>query len=93
MKKKIVSFFKKNSSASFKPKDLAHKLDYTSEHEYQEMKSVLHSLTSEGYLSRAGKRYRLNLISESNKVTCNFKFNHARYGLTHKQITEPTTPT
>ncbi|MBK7378863.1 MAG: ribonuclease R [Ignavibacteriales bacterium] len=80
MKKKIVSFFKKNSSASFKPKDLAHKLDYTSDHDYQEMKSVLHSLTSEGYLSRTGKRYRLNLISESNKVTGIFQLNEGGYG-------------
>lgn len=80
MKKKIVSFFKKNPSASLKSKDLAHKLGYASDHEYQEMKSVLHSLLSEGFLSKTGKRYRLNLIFESNKVTGIFQMNEGGYG-------------
>lgn len=80
MKKKIVSFFKKNSSASFKTKDLAQKLDYSSDHEYQELKSVLHSLATEGILVRSGKRYKLNVISESNRIAGTFQLNVGGYG-------------
>ncbi len=63
MKNKIKSFFKKYSSAKIKTKALAKKLGYTEPHKYAEMKAVLHSLFTEGFLDRSGKRYFLNKVS------------------------------
>lgn len=68
MKKKIISFFKKNPGRDFKSKEIAKKLDLTSDYEYEALKSTLYSLFEEGVLLRTGKNYRLNRIPSSNIV-------------------------
>ena len=68
MKKKIISFFKKNPGRDFKSKEIAKKLDLTSDHEYEALKSTLYSLFEEGVLLRTGKNYRLNRVPSSNMV-------------------------
>ncbi|HUX60738.1 MAG TPA: ribonuclease R [Ignavibacteriaceae bacterium] len=68
MKKKIISFFKKNPGRDFKSKEIAKKLDLTSDYEYEALKSTLYSLFEEGVLLRTGKNYRLNRIPSSNMV-------------------------
>ena len=68
MKKKIISFFKKNPGRDFKSKEIAKKLDLTSDYEYEALKSTLYSLFEEGVLLRSGKNYRLNRVPSSNMV-------------------------
>ena len=69
MKKKIISFFKKNPGRGFKTRDVALKLDISDEHDYASLKSCLHSLVEEEFISRSGKRYMLNHTPKSNKLT------------------------
>ncbi len=69
MKKKIISFFKKNPGRNFKNKEIAKKINVTSDHEYQSLKSVLFDLAEEGFLSKNGKQYSINRLPASNSVT------------------------
>ena len=69
MKKKIISFFKKNPGREFKSKDVAKKLNINSDHEYSSLKSVLYDLYQEKFLTKNGKKYKLNNLPETNKVT------------------------
>jgi ribonuclease R len=80
MKKELKSFFKKNPTSAFKPKDIARKLDLTSDHEYAELKSMLHKLTEDAFLSRSGKRFKLNTIPSSNKLSGTLEINPNGYG-------------
>jgi len=69
MKKKIISFFKRNPGREFKSKDIAKKINLNGDHEYEALKSVLFDLAEEGFLSKIGKRYRLNRMPVSNSIT------------------------
>lgn len=80
MKKKIISFFKKNSGSSFKSKEIAKKLGYTADHEYQSLKYVLHQLLEEETIFRKGKRFMLNSVPDSNVVTGTLEVTNAGYG-------------
>lgn len=80
MKKKIKAFFKKNPGASLKPKELAKKLNITEDHDYAALKSVLHQLVEEEYLSKEGKRYKLFSMPETNRVTGQLTINQGGYG-------------
>ncbi|AFN75106.1 ribonuclease R [Melioribacter roseus P3M-2] len=68
MKNKIKAFFKKHPGLKIKAKDLAKKLNISSEHEYAELKHILFKLTEEGYLTKLGKRYLLNSSEPQNLV-------------------------
>ncbi|MGD8778894.1 MAG: ribonuclease R [Ignavibacteria bacterium] len=59
MKKEIKAFFKKRPSLRIKAKELSKKLNATEPHQYAKLKEVLFKLTEEGYLEKAGKRFKL----------------------------------
>ncbi|HSL89236.1 MAG TPA: ribonuclease R [Ignavibacteriaceae bacterium] len=80
MKKEIKSFFKKNPTRGFKTKDIARNLDLISDYEYAELKSILHKLTEELFLVKSGKRFKLNTIPASNKMTGTLEVNSNGYG-------------
>jgi ribonuclease R len=80
MKKKIISFFKKHPGTAFRSKDIAKKLGITTEHEYSSLKACLYKLYEEDYLSRTGKRYKLNNIPTSNRLIGVLEINQAGYG-------------
>jgi ribonuclease R len=80
MKKELKSFFKKNPTSAFKPKDIARRLDLISDHEYAELKSMLYKLTEDTFLSRSGKRFKLNTIPSSNKLSGTLEINPNGYG-------------
>lgn len=80
MKKKIISFFKKNPGREFKSKEIARRLDIGTDHEYSALKSVLYDLYEEDFLSRSGKRYKLNNIPDTNRVTGKLQVVNGSYG-------------
>jgi ribonuclease R len=80
MKKDIKALFKNNPGRSFKNKDVAKKLNITAEHEYSALKAAIHKLYEEDYLSKNGKRYKLNTIPKSNRVTGVLEINQGGYG-------------
>ena len=80
MKKKVISFFKKNPGRGFKPKEISQKLNLNPDYEYSAMKSVLHKLYNEQFLTKSGKKYRLNIIPNLNKVTGTLGINQGGYG-------------
>ena len=80
MKKKIIAFFKKNPSRGFKTRDVALKLDVTDEHDYASLKSYLHSLVEEGFITRSGKRYMLNHSPKSNSITGTLQITQQGFG-------------
>ena len=80
MKKKIISFFKKNPGREFKSKDVAKKLNINSDHEYSSLKSVLYDLYQEKFLTKNGKKYKLNNLPETNKVTGILQIVNGGYG-------------
>lgn len=80
MKKEIKSFFKKNPTRGFKTKDIAHNLNLISDYEYAELKGVLHKLTKDSFLVKSGKRFKLNTIPASNKLTGTLEVNTNGYG-------------
>ena len=80
MKNKIISFFKKNPGKDFKSKDIAKKLNINSDHEYSSLKSVLYDLYQEKFLIKNGKKYKLNNLPESNKVTGVLQIVNGGYG-------------
>ena len=80
MKKKIISFFKKNPGRGFKTRDVALKLDITDEHDYASLKACLHSLVEEEFISRSGKRYMLNHSPKSNKITGTLQITQGGFG-------------
>lgn len=80
MKKELKSLFKKNPNRSFKSKEVARRLDLTTDHEYAQLKASLHKLFEEGFLSKAGKRFKLNTIPASNVVVGTLEINSSGYG-------------
>ena len=80
MKKKIIAFFKNNPGREFKSKEIAKKLDVSSDHEYSSLKAALHDLYEEKFLSKNGKRYRLGQIISSNKVSGTLQITNGGYG-------------
>ncbi len=80
MKKKLISFFKKNKSRLFKLKELQKKLSINSDHEYSSLKATVHLLYKEGFLEKAGKKYKLATKSLQNKITGTLQINKAGYG-------------
>jgi ribonuclease R len=80
MKKKVISFFKKNPGRGFKNKEIAKKLDITSDQEYSSLKALVHKLYEDNFLTRSGKRYYLNQQPYSNTVTGTLELNPAGYG-------------
>ena len=69
MKKKVIAFFKKNPGRGFKPKEISQRLRLDAGHEYSALKSVLHKLYEEQFITKNGKKYKLNIIPSVNKVT------------------------
>ena len=80
MKKKIISFFKKNPGREFKSKEIAKKLNIDSDHEYSSLKSLLYDLYQEKFLIKRGKKYKLNNLPETNKVTGVLQIVNGSYG-------------
>ncbi len=80
MKKKIIAFFKKNPGRGFKPKEISQKLQLDSGFEYSALKSVLHQLYEEQFLTKSGKKYKLTLIPNMNMVTGVLKINQGGFG-------------
>ncbi len=80
MKKEIISFFKKNPGRSFRNKDIAKRLQITSEHDYSALKFTLHKLYEENFLTKNGKRFKLNPIPDGNKITGRLQINQGGFG-------------
>jgi ribonuclease R len=80
MKKKIISFFKKNSSLSFKSKEIAKRLKLTSEDEVVSLKHFLYQLYDENFLTRNGKRYKLNQNASSGKIIGELQISPGGFG-------------
>ncbi len=80
MKNKLIAFFKKNSGRQFKSKEIAKKLNISTEHEYSSLKSLLNSLYKEGFLAKSGKRYKYNAMIKSNTVTGKLEVKEGGFG-------------
>lgn len=80
MKKKLISFFKKNSSFSFKSKEIAKRLNLTSEDEINSLKHFLYKLYEEDFLSKNGKRYKLNFTSKTGTITGELQISPGGFG-------------
>jgi ribonuclease R len=80
MKKELIAFFKKNPGREFKSKKVAKKLNISANHEYASLKSALFDLYDEKFLARNGKRYKLNQVTLSNKVTGILQITAGGYG-------------
>jgi ribonuclease R len=91
MKKKVKSFFKQSPERSYKSKEIARLLKIKSDEEYAELKAVLYQLISTNFLSRVGKKYKLNVLPDSNKIIGNFQFHKNGFGFVvpkNKQISD-----
>ncbi len=80
MKNKLIAFFKRNSGRQFKSKEIAKRLNITSEHEYSSLKALLNSLYKEGFLTKSGKRYKYNPMPKSGTVTGTLEVKEGGYG-------------
>lgn len=80
MKNRIIKYFKNSPGRAIKSTQLAEELQLTSEHEYEQMKSVLHQLTTEGVLQKEGKRYMLNKSSLTNRLIGTLEINRSGFG-------------
>lgn len=80
MKKKIISFFKKNSNTSFKTAEIAKRLKISSGDEIVSMKHFLHQLYEEKFLARNGKRYKLHQNASSGKITGELQISPGGFG-------------
>ncbi len=80
MKKELKSFFKKNPSRAFKTKEIAQRLDILSDHDYAALKSALHKLIEESFLSKVGKKLKLNTIPVSNRIIGSLQVTSNGYG-------------
>lgn len=79
MKKKLISLFNKYHGKSLKITDIADKLDILSDHEYSALKAMLFDLVEENFLTKVGKRYKLNNRIE-NKLIGTISLTEAGYG-------------
>ena len=80
MKNQIKSFFKENPGSSFKSKEVAKRIKIKDDQSYLLLKSNLHELVSEQFLTRNGKRYKLYTLPESNILIGHFNLNDGGYG-------------
>jgi ribonuclease R len=80
MKNQIKTFFKENFGSSFKSKEVAKRLKIKDEQSYQTLKSTLHQLESEQFLSRNGKRYKLYSMPDTNILIGYFNLTDGGYG-------------
>jgi len=80
MKKEVKAFFKKNPGRSFKPKDIARRLNANSDHQYEALKSALNKLYDEKFLTRTGKKFKLNQMPSTNKITGTLQLTEGGYG-------------
>ncbi len=80
MKKKIISFFKKNSSSSFKSKEIAKRIKLSSAEEIISLKHFLYQLYEENFLTRNGKRYKLNQNYSSGKIIGELQISPGGFG-------------
>ncbi|OGU40151.1 MAG: ribonuclease R [Ignavibacteria bacterium RIFOXYB2_FULL_35_12] len=80
MKKKIISFFKKNAGTAFKSKEIAKRLKLVSEEELVSLKHFLYQLYEENFLTRNGKRYKLNQNASSGKVAGELQISPGGFG-------------
>ena len=80
MKKKVIAFFKKNPGRGFKPKEISQRLQLDPGHEYSALKSVLHKLYDEQFITKSGKRYKLNIVPSMNRVTGILEINPGGFG-------------
>jgi ribonuclease R len=80
MKRKIKLFFKKNPARTFKNKELANRLKIRSNKEYNELKTTVHQLYIEQFLTKSGKRYKFNFIPDSNRIVGHLQINENGFG-------------
>ncbi len=80
MKRKIKTLFSKNPTRSFKNKELASRLNISSDKEYRELKTTVHQLYLEQFLAKTGKRYKLNSLPDSNKIVGHLQINENGFG-------------
>jgi len=80
MKRKIKSFFKKNPDRTFKNKELANRLNISSDKEYRELKTTVYQLYLEKFLTKSGKRYKLNSFPDSSKIIGHLQTNENGFG-------------
>ena len=80
MTRKIKNFFNNNPRTAFKSKAISKKLKIKSEEEYHLLKTTLHKLLEEEFLSKKGKRYQLNTMPESNKLFGTLQLHSNGYG-------------
>ncbi|MCW9065366.1 MAG: ribonuclease R [Ignavibacteriaceae bacterium] len=80
MKNQIKSFFKENPGRSYKSKEIAKRLKIKDDQTYLLLKNELHKLESEQFLSRNGKRYKLYIMPDSNRLIGHFILNDGGYG-------------
>ena len=80
MKNQIKSFFKENPGRSYKSKEVAKRLKIKDDQTYLLLKNELHKLESEQFLSRNGKRYKLYIMPDSNRLIGHFILNDGGYG-------------
>ncbi len=80
MKKRILKYFSKFPGRAIKNNQLADELELVHDYEYEQMKSVLHDLITEGILQREGKRYMLKRTTFSNKLTGTLEINRSGFG-------------
>ena len=80
MKRELKAFFNRNQGRGYKPKDIAVKLGFTSDHEYASLKAALHKLEEESYLLRTGKRFSLNNLPQTNRLKGKLEINRNGFG-------------
>lgn len=80
MKKKITSFFKENAGSSYKSKEIAKRLKLSSDDEIVSLKHFLHQLYEENFLTRNGKRYKLNSNSPAGILTGELQISPGGFG-------------
>ncbi len=80
MKKELKAFFKKNPGRSYKAKEIARRLNANSDHQYAALKSALSKLYDEKFLTKSGKRFKLNQIPSTNKITGTLQLTEGGYG-------------
>ncbi len=80
MTRKIKNFFNRNPRTAFKSKAISKKLKIKSEEEYHLLKTTLHKLLEEEFLSKKGKRYQLNTMPDSNKLFGTLQLHMNGYG-------------
>jgi ribonuclease R len=80
MKRKIKNYFERNPRTAFKTKTISKQLKIKNEEEYNLLKITLHKLLEEEFLSKKGKRYQLNTMPDSNKLSGTLQIHPDGYG-------------